>query len=665
MWYWCTGYPFTVILVTYSTRSVSASVVDSGVFPMWYWCAGYPFTVILVTYSPRSFSASVVDSGVFPMWYWCTGYPFTVILVTYSTRSFSASVVDSGVFPMWYWCAGYPFTVILVTYSPRSFSASVVDSGVFPMWYWCAGYPFTVILVTYSPRSFSASVVDSGAFPMWYWCTGYPFTVILVTYSTRSFSASVVDSGVFPMWYWCTGYPFTVILVTYSPRSFSASVVDSGAFPMWYWCAGYPFTVILVTYSTRSFSASVVDSGAFPMWYWCAGYPFTVILVTYSTRSFSASVVDSGAFPMWYWCAGFPLPRCRTLHFSSLHCSRHFLLPSCSLVRCSGRKSAAKGSVQEEGEGLLAGYEPMNDLEESDTLGKTLEGHAANLVLADILHKIDHQQFGNLKGRSTTLYMVYLLDAILKGLEQRDTVAHLCLIDFKKAFDNVDHSGRGVPNVLIDTKEYLSKIDNILSDTTKFKKITRNPTEALKKRLNKLIAKNNSTCDVKFDRLTGEYEMGNCYGNVKTHKPGNKLRPIISQIPTPTYNIAKRLCALLTPYIPTTYCLQSATDFIDILKNNNAGGRVASLDAESLFTNVPVDRTINYIIDLVYKNNSTPTLAIPEAFDEYPRAARSNTCQPIRDQDAQWDDQHSGINPPPLPTQAILSGILTKERPCY
>ncbi|XP_050699344.1 uncharacterized protein LOC126986892 [Eriocheir sinensis] len=58
---------------------------------------------------------------------------------------------------------------------------------------------------------------------------------------------------------------------------------------------------------------------------------------------------------------------------------------------------------------------------------------------------------------------------------------------------------------------------------------------------------------------------------------------------------------------------KSATDFIDILKNNNAGGRVASLDAESLFTNIPVDRTINYIIDRVYNNNSTPTLAIPEA----------------------------------------------------
>ncbi|XP_076041904.1 uncharacterized protein LOC143025781 [Oratosquilla oratoria] len=107
--------------------------------------------------------------------------------------------------------------------------------------------------------------------------------------------------------------------------------------------------------------------------------------------------------------------------------------------------------------------------------------------------------------------------------------------------------------------------------------------------------------------------MGYCYGNVKTHKPGNKLRPIISQIPSPTYNIAKQLCAILTPYVPATYSLNSATDFLDILKANSANGIIASLDVEKLFTHIPIDRTINYIIDRVYHNDSTPNIAIPES----------------------------------------------------
>ena len=167
--------------------------------------------------------------------------------------------------------------------------------------------------------------------------------------------------------------------------------------------------------------------------------------------------------------------------------------------------------------------------------------------------------------------------------------------------------------VLIDTNEYLTKLDAILSDETKFMKIKRDPTEDLKKKLNGLISKvNKSKSQIKFKCLEGDYSMGYCYGTVKTHKPGNKLRPIISQIPAPTYRVAKKLCEILTPYIPATYSLTSGTDFLDILKTNKVEGNIASLDVESLFTNVPVDRTINYILDRIYRNDNTPTLDIPE-----------------------------------------------------
>ncbi|XP_076061225.1 uncharacterized protein LOC143037005 [Oratosquilla oratoria] len=90
-------------------------------------------------------------------------------------------------------------------------------------------------------------------------------------------------------------------------------------------------------------------------------------------------------------------------------------------------------------------------------------------------------------------------------------------------------------------------------------------------------------------------------------------RSIISQIPSPTYNIAKQLCAILTPYVPSTYSLNSTTDILDILKANSANGIIASLDVEKLFTHIPIDRAINYIIYHVYHNNSTPNVAIPES----------------------------------------------------
>ena len=167
--------------------------------------------------------------------------------------------------------------------------------------------------------------------------------------------------------------------------------------------------------------------------------------------------------------------------------------------------------------------------------------------------------------------------------------------------------------VIINTAEYQQKLDEILQDETKFKKINKDPTEGLKKKINSLIETNNALIDgMKLAKAIGEFRPGYCYGNIKTHKPGNKLRPIISQIPTPTYQLAKKLEKLLAPYVPSQYCLKSATDFLDILKNNNAQGTIASLDVESLFTNVPVDRTINYILDKVYRDENTPTMKIPE-----------------------------------------------------
>ena len=58
--------------------------------------------------------------------------------------------------------------------------------------------------------------------------------------------------------------------------------------------------------------------------------------------------------------------------------------------------------------------------------------------------------------------------------------------------------------VIIDKKEYVNKINDILKDTTKFQKITRNPIDSLKIEANKLI-----------NNHRGLYP-GYIYGNIKT-----------------------------------------------------------------------------------------------------------------------------------------------------
>ncbi|XP_076030438.1 uncharacterized protein LOC143018738 [Oratosquilla oratoria] len=167
--------------------------------------------------------------------------------------------------------------------------------------------------------------------------------------------------------------------------------------------------------------------------------------------------------------------------------------------------------------------------------------------------------------------------------------------------------------VLLPSSEYLEKIDSILKDESKFLEISRNPTEEIKRRANKIIEKVNAKAGgLKLPKLVGDFGLGYCYGNVKIHKNNNPLRPIISQIPTPTYQIAKKLNEWLTPFVPKDYTLSSAADFLHLLHNSNADGVIASLDVESLFTNIDVDRTINFIIDEIYPAEGSPKLDIPE-----------------------------------------------------
>ena len=63
--------------------------------------------------------------------------------------------------------------------------------------------------------------------------------------------------------------------------------------------------------------------------------------------------------------------------------------------------------------------------------------------------------------------------------------------------------------------EYVDKINDILSDRTKFKQIKRNPIQNLKKKANKLIeALNAAQDDIKLPKIIGDFKPGYIYGNV-------------------------------------------------------------------------------------------------------------------------------------------------------
>ena len=197
--------------------------------------------------------------------------------------------------------------------------------------------------------------------------------------------------------------------------------------------------------------------------------------------------------------------------------------------------------------------------------------------------------------------------------------------------------------VIMDRHDYIDKINALLEDESKFERIKKDPTNQVKAKVNRIITSANAVIgDIHFQKISGEFSPGYAYGNVKVHKAGNPLRPIISQVPTATYKLAKRLNGLLLPYLPAKYCLKSVDEFVDILRNRQVSGVLASLDVESLFTNVPVKETIKLILDNVYSGENLPPLNLSRGILEKLLLA-CTTEAPFRGPDGRLYRQKDGI----------------------
>ncbi len=73
-------------------------------------------------------------------------------------------------------------------------------------------------------------------------------------------------------------------------------------------------------------------------------------------------------------------------------------------------------------------------------LSKGLEWYARDFTMDVIEDLIDTHQYGSAKGSSTLLALVELVHFWLAALEPNGNVVRILLLDFRKAFDRVDHT---------------------------------------------------------------------------------------------------------------------------------------------------------------------------------------------------------------------------------
>ena len=91
--------------------------------------------------------------------------------------------------------------------------------------------------------------------------------------------------------------------------------------------------------------------------------------------------------------------------------------------------------------------------------------------------------------------------------------------------------------------------------------------------------------------------------------PWQVLFPIISNIDTATYQLGKHLAKLLSPLSTSEYAVNSTKDCIEKWRKVKVpkGYQMVSFDIKVLFTNVPLEYTIDLVLKRFFENHEIST----------------------------------------------------------
>ena len=103
--------------------------------------------------------------------------------------------------------------------------------------------------------------------------------------------------------------------------------------------------------------------------------------------------------------------------------------------------------------------------------------------------------------------------------------------------------------------------------------------------------------------------LARIYGTPKMHKFSSsdtfpKLCPIVSSIGTFNYHLARFLCDLLSPVVPDDHSCKDTFFFVSQIKSAYLSCQFfVSYNITSLFTNIPLQETIDIVINLIFNHN--------------------------------------------------------------
>ena len=170
---------------------------------------------------------------------------------------------------------------------------------------------------------------------------------------------------------------------------------------------------------------------------------------------------------------------------------------------------------------------------------------------------------------------------------------------------------KGCSVVVLDQSTYHQKAMEHLNDSNTYHKEDNDPSVQLRGKINRFLKSLLDSC------IISKIEYQNLFANtsviplfyvlIKTHKTGYPIRPIVSFLESPSYNIAKFISKLLTPFTENSaHKLKNGYDLKNKLKNIviPATHSLISFDVKALFTSIPQDFALECVESFLQNNNS-------------------------------------------------------------
>ena len=166
--------------------------------------------------------------------------------------------------------------------------------------------------------------------------------------------------------------------------------------------------------------------------------------------------------------------------------------------------------------------------------------------------------------------------------------------------------------VIIYKHEYTNKVHTFLTDNN-FQTLPNNPTNKDQIRIQKTAQQCNQIIPKQHIKYLTQKNPSppTLNAQLKLHKPGAPIPPVVNNRTAPSYKLAKKLNDILNKHLilENHYTIRNSTNLaIDLVKLNiNDNHKLITLDIKDLYVNIPLKETIDITRTQLLKYNNTQT----------------------------------------------------------